>query len=329
MGGPKLILNTKNQSTGRINLVDEIGTFAAIPTSFIEDSAHLSAKAKWLFVVLRSYTNNITGQAFPSYDAMQKRTGFRRQAISDSLKELERAGWLERKQRFSKSSIYTLKIPTPITRGGDTDAAQSSTPSDTRPDADTTTSPVVDTRISPDGDTHNSPQGDTLTRSSLTRSKRTNQPTRSQGSCRADSSSLSQTAERDPDAEWINANAGTAEDDLIEAEDLEWGDDQEDHAPSVFDGRELSRKTHQKRRPFQEFPYYEMLYDEDWKPDWELSDRRWIQKSMDLGFSEIEVRAKIRAYTGNRNRPDESYAKQEHIVSQVFAKAVSEIEAIG
>lgn len=69
-------------------LVDQIGQFTTIPKSFI-DSPSLSAHARWLFVVLRSYTNSESDYSFPSYDTLQERTRFRRAAISGALKELQ------------------------------------------------------------------------------------------------------------------------------------------------------------------------------------------------------------------------------------------------
>lgn len=94
-------------------LYDKIGPFVTIPHSFIHNSRALSFHARWLFVALRYYTNSKFGNAWPSYATIQKLTKMRREKINSSIKELEGAGWLERKKRFSNSTIYTLKIPRP------------------------------------------------------------------------------------------------------------------------------------------------------------------------------------------------------------------------
>lgn len=101
------------QSNEQESLYDRIGPFVTIPHSFIHDSRALSFHARWLFVALRYYTHGKLGTAWPSYTTIQKLTRMRREKINSSIKELEDAGWLERKRRFSNSTIYTLKIPRP------------------------------------------------------------------------------------------------------------------------------------------------------------------------------------------------------------------------
>jgi DNA-binding transcriptional regulator YhcF (GntR family) len=90
---------------------DEWGRFAAIPYAFIEQSQNLSAHARWLFVVLRSYTNQKTECAWPSYDQLQEITRWSRPTVSKAIKELEEYGWLERRKRFGAPVIYVLKRP--------------------------------------------------------------------------------------------------------------------------------------------------------------------------------------------------------------------------
>jgi hypothetical protein len=106
-----------NNISGRSNdskLVDRIGQFVTVPFSFIHASKELSFHACWLFVVLRFYTNRRTGNAFPSYTTIRKITGMRREKISESLKELEQAGWLKKQSRFGKVNLYTVVIPQPF-----------------------------------------------------------------------------------------------------------------------------------------------------------------------------------------------------------------------
>jgi hypothetical protein len=101
------------QNNEQESLYDKIGQFITVPYSFIHNSRALSFHARWLFVALRYYTNGESGNAWPSYKTIQELTRMRREKINSSIKELEDAGWLERKKRFSNSTIYTLKIPRP------------------------------------------------------------------------------------------------------------------------------------------------------------------------------------------------------------------------
>lgn len=98
-----------NSDCGYISY-DSIGRFAMIPHTFIEESRGLSIHARWLFVILMFYRNTMTGNSFPSYQTIHEKFGLRRPMISKGIKELEAAGWLKRKKRFSQSTIYTLLL---------------------------------------------------------------------------------------------------------------------------------------------------------------------------------------------------------------------------
>jgi hypothetical protein len=93
---------------------DEIGRFAMIPFTFIEGSKQLSFHARWLFVVLMYYRNTETGNSFPSYETVYQKFGIRKEMMAKAIRELEEKGWLKRKKRFSKSTIYTLIFPAPV-----------------------------------------------------------------------------------------------------------------------------------------------------------------------------------------------------------------------
>ena len=107
-------------------LVDEIGQFAAIPNEFIESARTMSDPARWLFVLLRYYTNGKTGDAFPSYDELQEMTGWRRTKVSAAIKELVESGWITRQKRFGASTIYRLTRPSEVTQTQTEEAASSS-----------------------------------------------------------------------------------------------------------------------------------------------------------------------------------------------------------
>lgn len=101
------------QNNEHETLSDRIGPFVAIPHSFVKNTRGLSFHARWLFVVLRFYTNGESGLAFPSYDRIQQLTGMRREKIAKSIRELEEVGWLRRQKRFNSSTLYEIIMPRP------------------------------------------------------------------------------------------------------------------------------------------------------------------------------------------------------------------------
>lgn len=88
---------------------DEWGAFSAIPNEFIDASRDLSDQGRWLFVLLRRYTNGQTGKAFPSYKIIQDRTGWTPKTIAKAVRELEDAGWIEREKTYNGPTNYILK----------------------------------------------------------------------------------------------------------------------------------------------------------------------------------------------------------------------------
>lgn len=95
-------------------LLDKIGQFTTIPNSIIELWPAIGIDGMALFVYLRYRTNGQTGDAFPSYDRITSDTLLTRRRIAQAIRQLESAGLIERKRRFSASTIYTLKIPDSI-----------------------------------------------------------------------------------------------------------------------------------------------------------------------------------------------------------------------
>lgn len=96
---------------GNSSITDEWGSFIAVPTSFVRASKPLTDKARWLFVLLREYTNGETGVAFPSYDTIRERTGWGRSQISNAIKCLGKHGWLTRQHQFGGVTQYRLVKP--------------------------------------------------------------------------------------------------------------------------------------------------------------------------------------------------------------------------
>jgi len=96
---------------------DEWGAFVTIPHQFIDNAAEYSDQARWLFVLLRRYTNGISGKAFPSYALITERTGWTNKTIAKAIKELESGGWIVRQKQFSGPTIYTLTRPQNVPQG--------------------------------------------------------------------------------------------------------------------------------------------------------------------------------------------------------------------
>ena len=96
-------------SHANTRITDEWGSFSAIPNEFIDAASDLSDQSRWLFVLLRRYTNGQTGKAFPSYKVLQDRTGWTPKTIAKAVRELEEAGWIEREKALGDVTQYILK----------------------------------------------------------------------------------------------------------------------------------------------------------------------------------------------------------------------------
>lgn len=92
----------------KTKLTDEWGSFSAIPNEFIDHAHGLSDQARWLFVLLRRYTNAQTNTAFPSYRTIQAETGWTPKTIAAAVRDLEASGWLERRKSFGAPTEYKL-----------------------------------------------------------------------------------------------------------------------------------------------------------------------------------------------------------------------------
>lgn len=98
-------------------LKDSIGfPFTPIPHDFIThkntDGSTHSHIAFRLFVTLRHFTSIHSDNAFPSFDTLRGLTGMTLNSVAKGLKELEQSGWLSKKKRFGRTTVYTLHTPT-------------------------------------------------------------------------------------------------------------------------------------------------------------------------------------------------------------------------
>ncbi len=96
--------------TKRGVIVNRMGAFVAIPITFINDTRITNA-GRCLYMLLCSYTSAKADEpiAFPSYQTIMERLGWNSDhTITDALRNLMGAGWVERKRRFANSSVYTI-----------------------------------------------------------------------------------------------------------------------------------------------------------------------------------------------------------------------------
>jgi hypothetical protein len=95
-------------------LINKLGGYTAVPNSFIKAN-DVSHEAFRLMVALMMHTNGAddTPTAFPSYDRIKAITSISSYStIAKALRALEDLGWIERRKRFGKSTVYTITSPT-------------------------------------------------------------------------------------------------------------------------------------------------------------------------------------------------------------------------
>lgn len=105
-------------------LVDEIGPFAVIPISLIDQAKDVGTDSIVMWVYLRRMTNSKSNVAWPGYDRIQTNLGWGRSRIAKSLRVLEGSGYLKTERRFGNSNIYRLCKPPYM--GGENDEPDSS-----------------------------------------------------------------------------------------------------------------------------------------------------------------------------------------------------------
>ena len=89
-------------------LVDEIGSFTAVPNWAIEIGDKIGTDGLVLLMALR-YHSGVNNEIFPAYDLLQEHTGLTRRRIAIAIRKLEELKIIERRRRFGQSTIYRLK----------------------------------------------------------------------------------------------------------------------------------------------------------------------------------------------------------------------------
>lgn len=95
----------------KTKLIDTIGQFTTIPNTVIALCPKIGSDGMTLFVYLRYRTNHETGEAFPSLDTICTETGLTRRRAVVAARSLVKNDLLDKRRRFSGSTVYTLKMP--------------------------------------------------------------------------------------------------------------------------------------------------------------------------------------------------------------------------
>ena len=96
--------------------------FAIVPVRLLVE---VNNSALRVYIVLAQMANVDTGRSWPSNDTIAKRTGLKRTAVKDGIRQLAEKGWLTKVERPGKSSVFTRP---PGGRSGDREGVVEATP---------------------------------------------------------------------------------------------------------------------------------------------------------------------------------------------------------
>ena len=80
--------------------------FAIVPVRLL---AEVNNSALRVYIVLAQMANVDTGRSWPSNDTIAQRTGLKRTAVKDGIRQLAEKGWLTKVERPGKSSVFTVE----------------------------------------------------------------------------------------------------------------------------------------------------------------------------------------------------------------------------
>ena len=86
------------------------------------DLARLDGSAIKSYLVVKSYTNFVTGRAFPPIELIAEKTGLSSRQVMRSLQELETLGYLT-KEKVGRHNVYTLREKVTLKDGDGVDQA--------------------------------------------------------------------------------------------------------------------------------------------------------------------------------------------------------------
>ena len=105
--------------------------FAIVPVRLL---AEVNNSALRVYIVLAQMANVDTGRSWPSNATIAQRTGLKRTAVKDGIRQLAEKGWLTKVERPGKSSVFTVEhsggsaTRPPGGRSGDREGVVQATP---------------------------------------------------------------------------------------------------------------------------------------------------------------------------------------------------------
>lgn len=85
--------------------------FVMIPLKIFTDGCYLTPKARAVYCALKTFENKKTGRCFPSIKTISERSGYKKDAVIEGLKELEEFQWIVRNKHKGKSTSYFFSFP--------------------------------------------------------------------------------------------------------------------------------------------------------------------------------------------------------------------------
>jgi len=91
--------------------IDEIAQYIVVPKEIIDRWREIGANGVALYLYLIHWRDRNGGRASPAYADIRRDTGWSEGRISETLRILEGAGFLQRRKRWDGSTVYSLTRP--------------------------------------------------------------------------------------------------------------------------------------------------------------------------------------------------------------------------
>ena len=98
-----------NKENDKIEIKDKRRTFTMVDDLIVDDE-ELSWKAKVVYLVLANYSDNTSGECWPSVKSITKKAGTSRSSVEKGLKELADKDYILRKKRFRENGSQTSSL---------------------------------------------------------------------------------------------------------------------------------------------------------------------------------------------------------------------------
>ena len=98
-----------NKPKSKIEIKDKRRTFTMVDDLIVDDE-ELSWKAKVVYLVLANYSDNTSGECWPSVKSITKKAGTSKSSVEKGLKELADKDYILRKKRFRENGSQTSSL---------------------------------------------------------------------------------------------------------------------------------------------------------------------------------------------------------------------------